>query len=616
MTNQMQLVHLTFTGPRVEPASVSFGPGLNVIYGPSNTGKSSILDAIDFMLGRDRALKEIPEHDSYEIIFLGIRISDGEELTLARSLKGADLRVFPGIHYSLPTDIEPRLLRLKRPTKKIESLPNFLLGKLELAHKFLRRNARDETESLTLRNFAPLFLINETSIQKETSPYISTQFTKQTVERSLLRFLLTGVDDSALIPAEKEKQTLSRQARLNLLSELIEDQESAIFDVSNGSVERNEIEEQQSRLTATLEAESSSLQSTEAEYRTQVAARNQLRQEIDSAETRLSEIQEMTARFELLNEQYSSDISRLENIVESGSLFVAFPSGVCPLCGAPGEAEHVDPSCDGDAEAVVAAANTEIGKIETLRADLSDVLIKLRIEASELSSAVPQTRIELGLYERRIEVISPQVTEQRLRYSEVINQKSFVDRTLGLFEDLDRLESKRREIEEEAPDTDFEKEPSSSLPTKSLHDLSQAVSSLLLDWGLRAAEHVHYDKETDDFVIGGKPRTSNGKGHRALTHAAATLALLKYTEQKRLPFPGFVILDSPLLAYEEPELDQDHIADSDINLRFFKSLESWDTRQTIIIENKKSIPSEYSRGEQVIQFTKSDSSGRYGFFPR
>ncbi|WP_140323958.1 AAA family ATPase, partial [Vibrio parahaemolyticus] len=45
----MELRFLAFTGPKKETASVSFGPGLNIIYGPSNTGKSSIVDAIDFM---------------------------------------------------------------------------------------------------------------------------------------------------------------------------------------------------------------------------------------------------------------------------------------------------------------------------------------------------------------------------------------------------------------------------------------------------------------------------------------------------------------------------------------------------------------------------------------
>lgn len=54
------LTHLTFIGAGLEPASVEFGSRVTLIRGPSDTGKSFIVDAIDFMLGAN-ALKEIPE---------------------------------------------------------------------------------------------------------------------------------------------------------------------------------------------------------------------------------------------------------------------------------------------------------------------------------------------------------------------------------------------------------------------------------------------------------------------------------------------------------------------------------------------------------------------------
>ena len=41
--------HLVFLGPQRTPASVAFGPGLNLVYGASDTGKSFIVEAIDFI---------------------------------------------------------------------------------------------------------------------------------------------------------------------------------------------------------------------------------------------------------------------------------------------------------------------------------------------------------------------------------------------------------------------------------------------------------------------------------------------------------------------------------------------------------------------------------------
>ncbi len=104
------------------------------------------------------------------------------------------------------------------------------------------------------------------------------------------------------------------------------------------------------------------------------------------------------------------------------------------------------------------------------------------------------------------------------------------------------------------------------------------------------------------------------RGHRAITHAAASLGLMKYTEENDLPHFGFSVLDSPLLAYEEPDNEEDDLSGTDVNVKFFDSLAAWNTKQIIVFENKKSIPSKYSSGKQVTQFTKKNT-GRYGFFP-
>src|SRR6267142_2959066 len=49
--NRFHMRALSFHGPDREPAVVSFESGLNVVYRASNTGKSFIVDTIDFMLG-------------------------------------------------------------------------------------------------------------------------------------------------------------------------------------------------------------------------------------------------------------------------------------------------------------------------------------------------------------------------------------------------------------------------------------------------------------------------------------------------------------------------------------------------------------------------------------
>lgn len=51
MTNSyLQLKKIVFSG-HVEPVELDFKPGINVICGASDTGKSFLAESIDFMLG-------------------------------------------------------------------------------------------------------------------------------------------------------------------------------------------------------------------------------------------------------------------------------------------------------------------------------------------------------------------------------------------------------------------------------------------------------------------------------------------------------------------------------------------------------------------------------------
>ena len=101
--------------------------------------------------------------------------------------------------------------------------------------------------------------------------------------------------------------------------------------------------------------------------------------------------------------------------------------------------------------------------------------------------------------------------------------------------------------------------PNTDLSFSVLEDFSRTLEEVLRAWNFPEADRVHFDKESRDFIIDGKPRGARGKGMRAITHAAVTVALLDFATAKQLPHPGFIILDTPLLAYREPEGDEDDL---------------------------------------------------------
>ncbi|MCB1882102.1 MAG: AAA family ATPase, partial [Gammaproteobacteria bacterium] len=64
------LRYLAYFGPDRMPAEILFQPGLNVIYGSSETGKSLIVESIDFMLGQKDPVRDVPERKGYDRIRL------------------------------------------------------------------------------------------------------------------------------------------------------------------------------------------------------------------------------------------------------------------------------------------------------------------------------------------------------------------------------------------------------------------------------------------------------------------------------------------------------------------------------------------------------------------
>ena len=152
------------------------------------------------------------------------------------------------------------------------------------------------------------------------------------------------------------------------------------------------------------------------------------------------------------------------------------------------------------------------------------------------------------------------------------------------------------------------------IPDSVSHTLSLRIEKILRAWNFPGDCRVHFDKLASDFVIDGKPRGSRGKGLRAITHAAVTLGLLEYCQENALPHPGFVVLDSPLLAYFKPEGDEElALQGTDLKERFYDYLvqHHGQNSQVIIIENQHP-PLGVQRCLSMTVFTQNPSDGRVG----
>ncbi len=100
----------------------------------------------------------------------------------------------------------------------------------------------------------------------------------------------------------------------------------------------------------------------------------------------------------------------------------------------------------------------------------------------------------------------------------------------------------------------------------------------------------------------------------AITYAAFTLALFEFCRLRKMPHPGFVILDSPLIAYKEPKADDEGISGTDLKLRFYEHLAKFaGADQIFIVDNTEPPPSFL---ERATHFTKNPAIPRCGLFPQ
>lgn len=180
MISGILLRYLAFFGPKKPPAELSFAPGLNVICGASETGKSFIVETIDFMLGQEHPVRDIPERDGYDRIRLAIENAGWPPLTLDRSVEGGNFRAYEELQTDRSPQTDPKTLRWRHTAARQDTLSFVLLERTGLTAKVLRKNAAGETRSLSFRDMARLCVVTEEEIQGRGSPLLSGQYTTAT----------------------------------------------------------------------------------------------------------------------------------------------------------------------------------------------------------------------------------------------------------------------------------------------------------------------------------------------------------------------------------------------------------------------------------------------------
>jgi len=617
--NGISLRFIRFRGTKKPDAEFKFTPGLNVLWGASDTGKTFLVEAIDFMLGSGDQLKDIPERQGYETVELGLTTAKAKDYTLVRSIQGGNFMRFDGLLNGLNLNSKDAVkLAASHSSTKTTNLSRWLLNEIDLDQKkILYSKETGELRSLGFRALAHLCVITAQDISKATSPIEGGQYTDRTRDYGVFKLLLTGVDDSAVIDAPKSpKLAAAPSVEPEVLKQMLAYYEEELAKLTD---EPDELDAIDTNIQKQLDEVQSSLAAMESELADTTKERREVFARYSSLTSRAGEIGELLARFKLLDQQYSTDLKRLLAIEETGRYFILLTINTCPLCGATSEHQKTDTDCDGNVAAVAQAAAAEIVKIELLQKELHDTVTVLTKENNAIATERAQLEKDLRQLQKNIDAaLSPEFSHARKTYSALVEQRSSVRNAISVFSRVTETKAKIAKNGSHKPviEADEEDAPVAQyLPKSTLDEFSEVVQSILLAWHFPNATNTYFDEVKRDLVIGGKPRGSRGRGLCAITHSAFTIGLLDYCREHQMPHPGFVVLDSPLLAYKEPQGDDENIAGTDLKQRFYEHLIEFIGKEQLFIVENTEPPADILKTINHETFTGNPNEGRYGLFP-
>jgi hypothetical protein len=598
---------LVVEGQGKPDAAVAFERGLNVIVGPSDTGKTYIFQCLDFVLGSTQPPKGIPQAKGYETVRLLIRDSDGRDITLERSLRGGDIRWSS-------EDREDVVLEAKHSTENPENISTVLLEASGLSGKKVRTNASGETRSLSFRDLAHLAFVDEESVMTDRSPLQTGQWTTETAESRVFRLLLTGEDDSSVVAREKPAIRKARRAeRSELLQTLISRMRTSYDDVA-----RPESIDVAAKVLVSREADADEASRALANVQDAAGAveerRRQAWSELRTYQSRADVLRELQTRFDLLKTQYETDLDRLASIAEVGLRIDQTPAERCPVCGARAEYQEHEHAVEQESPSDVrASCEAERAKIATLMADLEETVATNADDlAKEMAGAEDRSAQLSSLDTDLAEALRPRVAAAAEAFRQAEHRVREAEHGVQLL----RYEGELRQLlttTSEKPSRQFKKLPSPKVASGEAEEFAKEVERLLDAWDFPEAGRVTFSEEDQDIVINGRRRASFGKGVLALTHAAFSLALLRFCLNLDLPSPGFAAIDSPLVVYREPDPEEGAFPVG-VKDNFYRTIaRAFSDAQIFIFENEMP-PGDLGDDANIIKFTAS-SSGRRGFIP-
>lgn len=589
---------VTAKGSGKTDSTVDLRPGLNIIKGRSNTGKTVIIKCIDFCFGS----KLKPFDDSFGYTTIEMKLHTGKgDITISRSIGKNQVDVVtdvPGFE-SGKYDLQPS--KKKVPLPILSDLLLATIG-IEGEHQIVK-NKDFEKRRLTWRSFLSVLLFHVSDIARTTSVIEPEQGTEKTAMLSALLFLLSGKDF-----AESDAQTKKeiRIARKRAVEEYVNKKIQYATD-KKGEIQKSLDIFNGIDIEKAMKDVVDSLQNTEAQISQAIHESREILQQILELQNKTAECDLLQTRYSSLKTQYISDVKRLSFIVNGEVTMAQVPQNqTCPFC-------------DGklpvhNRKSHIESAQAELNRILVQMNGLESTEKDLQKEKEEIATNLKELQEKKGQIDDTIKKeLQPKADELR---TSLANYRTYVQ----LRQELKVIDDFANSWIDDLRDLPSEDETQVAYHPKEYFDdlfqerIDDMFKTALTDCQYENLTTARFNmKDFDIEVNGHKKANVNGQGYCSFLNSVVAVVFRCYMEKYAKYNPGFVAIDTPLLGLDQGVDDGDPESMRTALFNFF--IKHQTDGQLIILENIRHLPNiDFEKaGANVITFTKGHEDGRYGF---
>lgn len=400
---------------------IPFYPGVNIIYGDSATGKSSILELISYLLGGSNFLYE--EEIESSVKYAALEVNLGASLyTIKRDI--FDTSRLIEVYKSNFDNIDQFFPKKFSPKYSINSPDGFYLDFLmqELGLPSIRiRQAPTQADSTMVRlSFRDIFkfchldqdTIGSKNILDAANPIVSLK-NKETF-KYFFNLLDTNISDLVEEISDKTSFKNRLSEKYELVSEFLRETEfESSFSISDS---QEELDLQAKALTEELEEIKQRIYADSESYRELKDILSQITLELNNSQNLRLAAEGAIDRYSRLKNDYVNDIEKLKALRTAKSIIGVSENqeGQCPICDNPIELSSLREEFDiSDQDKV----NHELLVLNRRIKDLSEIiesekqkLIKVELDIKVLESE--QNKARRMLDESSNSVISPYISQR------------------------------------------------------------------------------------------------------------------------------------------------------------------------------------------------------------